>query len=57
MKKAISTWHLVEDSKLFKHLAEEANTEEDRKYFSSLAEKLDDLAWHYTCLENEGILK
>lgn len=26
-------------------------------YYKGLAEKLKDLAWHYECLENEGILK
>jgi hypothetical protein len=26
-------------------------------YYKGLAEKLRDLAWHYDCLENDGILK
>ena len=30
---------------------------QDVGYFKGLAEKLRDLAWHYECLENEGILK
>lgn len=31
--------------------------DEEVKYYKGLAEKLKDLAWHYECLENEGILK
>lgn len=30
---------------------------QDVDYFKGLAEKLRDLAWHYDCLENDGILK
>ena len=26
-------------------------------YYNSLADRLDNLSWHYACLENEGILK
>ena len=29
---------------------------QDAEYYKGLAEKLRDLAWHYDCLENEGIL-
>lgn len=31
--------------------------DEEVRYYKDLAEKLRDLAWHYECLENDGILK
>ena len=31
--------------------------DEEVRYYEGLAEALRDLAWHYECLENEGILK
>ncbi len=31
--------------------------DEEVRYYEGLAEKLRDLAWHYECLENDGILK
>lgn len=31
--------------------------DKEEDYYKGLAETLRDLAWHYECLENEGILK
>ena len=63
---SIKTWHLSEDAKIFRNLAQEAwdkfdeeglaKYEEEARYYEGLAQKLNDLAWHYACLVNENIL-
>ena len=68
MKHNTITAHDLEaDVKIFRDLAEEyrdkfdeegwSSLEEASRYYDSLADKLTDLAWHYSCLANEGILE
>lgn len=63
----MKSFDLIAEVKRMEGLAEEAEARaeatgalkdfQDVDYFKGLAEKLRDLAWHYDCLENEGILK
>lgn len=63
----MKSFDFTAEVKRMEALAEQAEAEaeatglmkyfEDADYYKGLAEKLRDLAWHYDCLENEGILK
>lgn len=67
MKSAINAWAISQDSKNFRKLQEEAwnkfdetglwKYEEEARYYSKLIDSLTDLAWHYECLANEGIIE
>ena len=62
----MKSFDLMEEVKRMEALAEQAEAmaettglikwDEEVRYYKGLAEKLRDLAWHYDCLENEGIL-
>lgn len=63
----MTTFDFTAEVKRMEALAEEAEARaeatgalkdfQDVEYFRGLADKLRDLAWHYDCLENDGILK
>ena len=63
----MKSFDFTAEVKRMEALAEEAETMvettglmkwfDEVDYYKGLAEKLRDLAWHYDCLENEGILK
>jgi len=62
----MTSFNLHEEKKRIQALADQAraradNTglikdEDEARYFEGLVDKLEDLSWHYACLENEGIL-
>ena len=63
----MTTFDFTAEVKRMEALAEEAEARaeatgalrdfQEVDYFRGLADKLRDLAWHYDCLENEGVLK
>ena len=63
----MTTFDFTAEVKRMEALAEEAEARaeatgalrdfQEADYFRGLADKLRDLAWHYDCLENEGVLK
>ena len=68
MKKNIMTGlDLSHEAKLFRELQDEylqkfdeegwSSLFETSRYYGHLADKLENLAWHYDCLANEGVLE
>lgn len=67
MKNSIKSWHLAEDARGLRVLAQAAWDKFDEEglikyqgeamYYEGLANNLDDLAWHWACLTAEGVFE